>query len=284
MDQFIVAHCKANSLPFVKVKDSNMMNQIFRQGQQLVQHDPATGSKWRVLTSEAAEGLSHRASAGRNCSPFRLLLDEVVLVGSTRAIGLMRTLLLSRTFRGEAGSFDNSSASAFQQDLIASSDYGKVGHAIDLARDITQLNGTTNEQIQLIAYTRALFLHYTATAGRVRCGVFAPVCREIWGWMESAWRTILSHSSSSANEKAVRLSRAQGDVVIMGVALLHSILTHPSATVDDIAELTTFDAGEGEEMANIFHEIFSWIVIMPCGVTRHRGSALSVLVEGLQRS
>ncbi|EGZ21781.1 hypothetical protein PHYSODRAFT_493698, partial [Phytophthora sojae] len=121
MDQFIVAHCKANSLPFVKVKDSNMMNQIFRQGQQLVQHDPATGSKWRVLTSEAAEGLSHRASAGRNCSPFRLLLDEVVLVGN----------------------------------LIASSDYGKVGHAIDLARDITQLNGTTNEQIQLIAYTRA---------------------------------------------------------------------------------------------------------------------------------
>ncbi|KAE9026168.1 hypothetical protein PF011_g2701 [Phytophthora fragariae] len=281
IDQFLVAHCKANSLPFVKIKDSNMMNQVFHQGQRLPQQD---STKWRVFTSEAAENRSHRSSAGRNCSPFRLLLDEIILVGSNRAVGLMRTLLLSRTFREEAGGLDISSPeSAFQRDLLSSGDFGNVSHAIDLARDITQLNGTTNEQIQLVLYTNAVFLLQTATAARFRLSVFAPVCREIWGWMETTWRTIAVHSSSKAggtDEKAVKLARAQGDVLVAGFSLLHSIVTRPSVTIEDIAELTTFDAGEDAEMVNVLHEIFSWIINMPGGVSRRRGSPVSVVVEG----
>ncbi|KAE9044794.1 hypothetical protein PR001_g5224 [Phytophthora rubi] len=281
IDQFLVAHCKANSLPFVKIKDSNMMNQVFHQGQRLPQQD---STKWRVFTSEAAENRSHRSSAGRNCSPFRLLLDEIILVGSNRAVGLMRTLLLSRTFREEAGGLDISSPeSAFQRDLLSSGHFGNVSHAIDLARDITQLNGTTNEQIQLVLYTNAVFLLQTATAARFRLSVFAPVCREIWGWMETTWRTIAVHSSSKAggtDEKAVKLARAQGDVLVAGFSLLHSIVTRPSVTIEDIAELTTFDAGEDAEMVNVLHEIFSWIINMPGGVSRRRGSPVSVVVEG----
>ncbi|EEY56402.1 uncharacterized protein PITG_09929 [Phytophthora infestans T30-4] len=94
VDHLIIANGNSNSLPFLKVKDANMMNQ------------------WGVFTTMPS-------SLCRNCSPFRLLLEEVVCVAN----------------------------------LISSSDYGKVSHAIALARDITQLNGTINEQVQVILYT-----------------------------------------------------------------------------------------------------------------------------------
>ncbi|GMF29590.1 unnamed protein product [Phytophthora fragariaefolia] len=285
VDQFLLTHCKANSLPFVKVKDSNMINQVFHRGHRHEQ-DLATASKWQVFTSTFAESLLHHSSAGRNISPFRLMINEIVIVGSNRTVSLMRVLLLSRIFRQETALIDNLPAVArelaFQQDLISSSDYAKVSHTIDLARDITQLNGTTNEQIQLILYTRATFLHHTATAAKFWFRVFVPVLRTIWGWMGAAWRMIVLQLSSKAaetNEKADNGVQAQGYMILAGFSLLHSILTHPLVAIEDIVEITTFDTGNDDEMVNIFHEIFTWISNMPPGVSRPQGSTLSVLIE-----
>ncbi|GMF15318.1 unnamed protein product [Phytophthora lilii] len=287
IDHLIIGHCKANSLPFVKIKDSNMMNQVFQQGKRIAQQNTMMGSKWRVFTFGTTDSLDHGVGcASRNTSPFRLILEEIVAVGSNRAIGLMRTLLLSRTFREEVAFNDGFAVTchnaAFQQDLISSSDYGKVSHAIDLARDITQLNGTVNEQIQLILYTKALFVHHAATAARLRVCVFAPVCREVWSWMEAAWYTIVHHPSpkgDSYDEKAVKLSRAQGDVVITGLKLLHSIITHPSVLIGDIVELTTLSSERDENPTTILNKLFFLISSLPQGLQKRRGCTLEVLIE-----
>ncbi|KAG7388441.1 hypothetical protein PHYPSEUDO_012502 [Phytophthora pseudosyringae] len=287
IDQLIVAHWKTNSLPFVKVRDSNMMNEVFHKSRRLVQQDPATAnSKWRVFTWGQTEAGSYQ-SVSRNCSPFRLMLEEIVCVGSTRAIGLMRTLLLARIFREEAAGTDECAVvcghdSAFQRDLISNSEYGKVSHAIDLARDITELNGTINEQVQVILYANALFLYHAASSGKVSVNAFASVCKEIWAWVEVAWRNVVLHSSSNATGtggKGVKLSRAQGDVVISAFSLLHSIVSHPAVLVEDIVALTTFDAGESAVPVNVLHELVCWVTSLPNGVARRLGSTVSVLIE-----
>ncbi|OWZ21158.1 Calmodulin-like myosin-light chain [Phytophthora megakarya] len=244
VDQLILAHYKVNSLPFVKVKDSNIMNEIFRKGQRVAQEDPC---KWSVFTSGSPYCTSHRTGK-RNISPFSLMFEEIIFVASNR------------------------------------SDYGKVSHVIDLARDITQLNGTINEQVQVILYAKSLFLDYAATSGIVRFIVFTPVCREIWHWVETGWRNVACHSSSNVintNNKGVnsKLSRAQGDVVTAGFSFLHSIISHASVALEDIVELTTFNTGDSEEAVNVLHELVGWILKLRPGVVRHNGSTINVLVE-----
>ncbi|POM62014.1 hypothetical protein PHPALM_28879, partial [Phytophthora palmivora] len=235
VDQLIIAHYKANSLPFVKVKDSNMMNEMFRKEQRLTQQDPTTSCKWHVFTSESARSISHQ-SGNRNCSPFHLLVEEIIYVGSNRAVGLMSTMLMSKTFCKEVDTANVTHDSVYQRELVSSNDYGKVSHATDLARDIIQLNGTINEQVQVI---------------------FAV----------------------ETDEKGVRLSRDQGDIVISGLSLLHSIITRPTLSINDIVDLTAFNSENNAEVVNVLHEIVSWITNLPCGVTRVCGSTLNVLVE-----
>ncbi|ETI55210.1 hypothetical protein F443_02078 [Phytophthora nicotianae P1569] len=269
INQLIIAHCKANSLPFVKIKDLNMMNQFFHKAQRVV---PDFSTKWRVFASE---------STRRNCSPFHLILEEIIYVGSTRAVGLVRTLLLSHTFREEADDATVATRdSTFQRDLMSSVDYGKVSHAIDLARDISHMNGTINEQMHVILYVKALFVNYAATSMKVHVRGFAPVCKEIWSWMETAWKNVALHSSPTLIEtdKGVKLSRAQGDVIIAGFSLLHLIISHPAVLIEDIVELTTFNAQDSGESVNVAHELVRWVKILPNGA-RRKGNTIHVLIE-----
>lgn len=267
VDHLIIANGNSNSLPFLKVKDANMMNQVFHKAQRLGQD---TCAKWGVFTTMPS-------SLCRNCSPFRLLLEEVVCVASNRAVGLMRALLLSRTFREEA--VDSTVALrdlTFQRDLISSSDYGKVSHAIALARDITQLNGTINEQVQVILYVKTLFSYHAATSARVRVSAFVPVCKDIWGWMETAWRTVTLHSSSA--DKREKISRRQGDVVTAGFSLLHSIISHPALSVEDIGELTAFKAEDSGEPVNVLQELICWMTNL-ANAARCNGNTTETLIE-----
>ncbi|RLN75652.1 hypothetical protein BBJ28_00025236 [Nothophytophthora sp. Chile5] len=263
LDQLLVGHCKADSLAFLTVSDSNLLNQMARQ-------DAKACDRWRVFPSagRSARGVS-------SCSPFRLLLEEIVALGSSRCLVLLRSLLLSRTFRDQVDISRTTDSRAFasQRDLLSSRDYGRLSHAVDLARDVAQNSGTSREQLQLIVYTRALFLHSQASTTPPRNSAFVPVCGEIWRWMEAAWRAVGLPLRSSIGDKAVR---AHGDVVLAGLTLLQTIATSPSLSGDEIKELTSFD---GERDRNMLRQVAVWLGKLPHDALKHGGSLQSVLIS-----
>ncbi|RLN38144.1 hypothetical protein BBJ28_00008310 [Nothophytophthora sp. Chile5] len=262
LDQLLIGHCKADSLAFLSVFDSNLLNQMARQ-------DAKDCDRWRVFpsASRSARGVS-------SCSPFRLLLEEIVALGSSRCLVLLRSLLLSRTFRDQVDISRTTDSRAFasQRDLLSSRDYGKLSHAVDLARDVAQNSGTSREQLQLIVYTRALFLHSQASTAPPRSSAFISVCGEIWRWMEAAWHAVGPPLRSSIDDEAVR---AQGDVVLAGFALLQTIATSPSLSGDEIKELTSFD---GERDRNVLRQVAVWLGKLSHEALKHRGSLQYALI------
>ncbi|KAK1932358.1 putative calcium-binding protein CML16 [Phytophthora citrophthora] len=241
-----------------------MINQVFHKNQRVAQGQD-TANKWLVFTSELAQTTSYRSTV----SPFRLMLEEIVWIGSCRSVGLMIMLFLSRTFREEISAVDDRGL-AFQCDLISSGDYGKVSHVIDLARDITQMNGTISEQVQVILYTKALFLYHASTSVKVRVTEFSSVFKEIWGWVDAAWQNM-----NVPNGKRKKLEQDQCDVVLAGFSLLHLIISHPVLLIEDVVRFTTFLSSDNDESRNVLQEVVNWIINLPIGSNQPS----SVLIE-----
>lgn len=223
---FILTHAKANALSFVKVHDSNMVNDLYHHRNRWIQQREP--SHWKVF--ECSDYKQTQRSAA--VSPFRSLLSEIMTISGLNSVFLLQALMLSPYFVQEASTGNRL---VQQTDLFCHSDYGSIGHAYDLAIDLRRCNGTLDEVIQLITYARALFLMLKASA-QLSLTAFSRLAVELWRWMEATWTNLLAGVKATTHNQMQK----QSEVVLVGLTLLHAITTHHTLTVEEVVEITTF--------------------------------------------
>lgn len=221
---FILTHAKGNALSFVKVHDSNMVNDLYHHRNRWIQQREP--SHWTVFE------FSHGSTA---VSPFRCLLGEIMTRAGSNSVFLLQALMLSPYFVQEATSSAAGKRLVQQTDLFCHPGYGSVSHAYDLAIDLRGCNGTLDEVVQLITYAKALFLMLKASAQSC-VSAFPRLAVELWRWMEATWTNLIAGTKAITQHQMQK----QSEVVVAGFALLHAITTHHSLTVDELMETTTF--------------------------------------------
>ncbi|GAB9472924.1 hypothetical protein Gpo141_00010089 [Globisporangium polare] len=244
-----LSHAKANSLAFVNIVDSNALNDIFQQSKRLLLLQ-RNQSVWKVFVA------LNTASATKNStslSPFKLLLIDIVAFGGLKNLMLTQNLLGSQFFRKEAHLLaakppSISTVSFVQQtDLLFSREFGKLSHAHDVASDLRCYNGTVGEVLQLICYTKALFVRQKALDPAVRLSDssrgFVRVFAEIWRWMGAAWSELLRGSDSPV----ATLALTQYRLVVASLSLLHEITVSPCMGVEELFGLTKYASSEDNE-------------------------------------
>ncbi|DAZ98959.1 TPA: hypothetical protein N0F65_000491 [Lagenidium giganteum] len=240
----ILAHAKSNALTFLKPIDGNAIHELSQRHRH--SHSRRGEAPWVAFTSFAPHDVA------TNASPFRLLMLEIMAVGSGSSVVMMKHLVnTSKFFRKEANLAASASSElllrplslASAVDLCLHKSYGKVSHAFDLAAELESFDGSASEVEQLVKYATSIMELRKAMHPRDPISpLFHRLANKIWRWMKKNWQLAVLHGNASVH----------GRIVVAALRLLHAIVACESIESDERLSLMRWDdirfpVGAGEE-------------------------------------